>query len=1150
MKTITLNNSEYIVNDNEAEIIPHEKYNNLILRREIAELERHIGLICDLAQDIQLSSLLIIGWSHGGFLANEILQRNILKKIYIEGCPNLPSGCNQASDLYNEPDIIYIVNGTTLPAIFPNNKIILSTINMKTSHNRYFLQNSDLIVYIPEELNDIFMKYFKYYFDEENNFKYDNLIHLCIMVKNAGYLFEQVLKENLQIIDRWTILDTGSTDETVSIIKKVLIGKKGELYEEPFINFRDSRNRCLDLAGKKCKYTLMLDDTYTIRGDLRSFLNEIRSDQFANSYSLLIKSNDTEYYSNRVIKTAHNLRYIYKIHEVITNKNNITVVIPKDRVYIFDYRADYMEKRTMDRKKYDLELLFEELKEDPTTARHLYYIAQTYNLMEDFENAAKYFELRAISTLEGHIQEAVDSYFELARLYNYKLNKPWEMSFNAYMKSYELDPTRPDPLYFIGIHYYMEGDRKTAYEYFKKAFKLGYPIHAQFSLKPTLSYHFLPKLLTYICYEMNDWELGYNASSLYLENNKKDDDGFQLVNDWHKIFRELIKMPQILVKPNIPIKPYFVFVVDGNWNKWTGRDILSKGLGGSETYIVELARHIQADGIFDVIVFCRCSKIEYFEDVQYRDIDDYPTFVATNAVHTCIISRYTEHLPVALNGNTENCYLVLHDLSPSGCIIPMPSKLKKIFCLTEWHCRYFIEQFPHCKNITEPFYYGIDNIKFTQGNKIPNSFIYSSYPNRGLLQLLRMWPSIKMTIPDATLNIYSDINGKWVNEVESGEMEAIKILIERAYTGITVHGWVSKNELAEAWSKADIWFYPCTFKETFCLTALEAAASGTLAITSDLAALAETVCDRGILIPGDARQTAWHELALAELFKILANPTRKSELIQSNLIWAQKNSWYSRATLLLNKYIYPTISPMPIKIRNLYYQPIREILDKLEEICKNMSKVLEVGPGIRPFLPATYSVDNNSLVNICNVDNPVATIYMDINKDKFKYEDKYFEFGYCRHVLEDIYNPEFAFLELTRVAEQGYIETPSPMIEILRGIMSSQYRGYDHHRYFIWTDKDGVLNFLPKFPIIEYLTLDKEYENKLIEIANNYPIYWNNYYIWNKNTNPKCKMLVHAVDFRTLVDYPNLILKAISDSIENTNRFMKQLNINTQLIHL
>ena len=223
-------------------------------------------------------------------------------------------------------------------------------------------------------------------------FDYNNLINLCIMVKNAGPQFEQMLLKNLPIIDRWTILDTGSTDDTIEIINRVLVGKKnGTLYQEPFINFRDSRNRLLDLAGTSCKYNIMLDDTYVVEGDLRQFLTEIRGDQYANSFTLYIHSDDTKYGSNRITISTYGLRYIHKIHEVITDKDNINVVIPENKVWIEDRRFDYMEKRTMERKQLDLKLLYEEVEENPQDPRAYYYLAQTYNMLGDYENAYKYF---------------------------------------------------------------------------------------------------------------------------------------------------------------------------------------------------------------------------------------------------------------------------------------------------------------------------------------------------------------------------------------------------------------------------------------------------------------------------------------------------------------------------------------------------------------------------------------------------------------------------------------------------------------------------------------------------------------------------------------------------------------------------------------
>jgi tetratricopeptide (TPR) repeat protein len=279
------------------------------------------------------------------------------------------------------------------------------------------------------------------------------------MVKNGGPQFEQMLIDNLDIIDRWTILDTGSTDKTIEIINDVLVGKKeGQLYQEPFINFRESRNRLLDLAGTSCKYNIMLDDTYVVKGNLREFLTEIRSDQYSNSFTLHIKSNDSIYGSNRIIRSDSGLRYIHKIHEVITDKNNINVVIPKERAFIFDKRFDYMEERTMERKQLDLKLLYEEIEENPNDPRAYYYLAQTYNLLGDYEKTYYYFMKRCEFTNSGFIQERYDAAFEAARIANFKLNKSWSECEELYLKAFKIDETRPESMYFIGIHYYLEND--------------------------------------------------------------------------------------------------------------------------------------------------------------------------------------------------------------------------------------------------------------------------------------------------------------------------------------------------------------------------------------------------------------------------------------------------------------------------------------------------------------------------------------------------------------------------------------------------------------------------------------------------------------------------------------------------------------------
>jgi 16S rRNA G966 N2-methylase RsmD len=939
-----INKRKYHVNDNEFKknIIP--EYNNLHVLDDVGLYERLLSLFIEIKK-CNIKNLQFFFTSHGGFLPIECsnyFENIMLLNTDIEHHENIDKNLK----LYNINNVNHFLIDNDYPLenyteisesiIFTENNnlnlnyltknkgnILITKFNLKLITKKIYnyifkLKNTDFFIYLNENNINSFKEIFKYYIEDEdedgiNILNYDNLIHVCILVKDAGSQFEEMLTKNLPYIDRWTILDTGSTDDTINIIKKVLIGKKqGELYQEPFINFRDSRNRCLDLAGTLCKFIIMLDDTYVVKGDLRNFLNQNRGDQRSDSFSLFINDNDVDYASNRIIKSTSKLRYKFKIHEVMDDKDNYCIMIPDKEIYISDRKFDFMYDRTINRNESDLKILFEELYENPMEPRTYYYIATTYSKMKRFDLAFDYYIKRGKFVNTGFIQERIDALFEAARLACFELNKTWEECLSLYEEAFKIDETRPDSQYFIGMYYLTNGHRKSAYKYFKKGFEIGYPIHTQYSLKPTISFHFLPKFLTSLCYEMNDYKLGELSAEFFLEKNSPDSDLYEVVLSWYNIFKKLNLCPEKKIL-HIPKKPLFCFIADGGYEPWTGKNILTTGVGGSETYIIEMAKYIQLSGHYDVIVFCNCIEEEIFENVSFQKLSNLYSFINSNYIHTCVVSRYSEYLPIAFKGYTENVYLVVHDLNPTGIVIPIDKKLKNIFCLTEWHVSYFNSMFPSLSHLVKPFYNGIDIEKFQPSlKKIPFKFIYSSFPNRGLLPLLQMWPKIYQKQPLATLHIYSDINGKWVNEVEPEKMILIKQLLKdfeenNNKLGIFYHGWVDKKTLSESWITSDIWLYPCTFKETFCITALECASSKTLVITNDLAGLQNTVGDRGIIIKGNPDEQEWQDKAIEKIFYYMdsLNLERKNNLINKNFEWASGLSWKNQAQKLLNEFILP-----------------------------------------------------------------------------------------------------------------------------------------------------------------------------------------------------------------------------------------------------
>ncbi len=211
-----------------------------------------------------------------------------------------------------------------------------------------------------------------------------------------------------------------------------------------------------------------------------------------------------------------------------------------------------------------------------------------------------------------------------------------------------------------------------------------------------------------------------------------------------------------------------------------------------------------------------------------------------------------------------------------------------------------------------------------------------------------------------------------------------------------------------------------------------------------------------------------------------------------------------------------------------FWRPVDTIVQWLCRKIPDGATVLEIGPGYVPFPRATMSVDYRPV--------PVTTdklISVDLNTSPLPFETKSYDFIYCRHVIEDMHNPFQLIDEMSRVGKAGYIETPSPIAEMCRGVDGSSppFRGYHHHRYVCW-NHDNELRLISKYPIIEYVRFSEE---DLTGWLRQGPKLWNSYMLWNDTI--KWKHIRSGPDFVITRDYSKIIKDAMDQSVIASSAF-------------
>lgn len=273
------------------------------------------------------------------------------------------------------------------------------------------------------------------------------------------------------------------------------------------------------------------------------------------------------------------------------------------------------------------------------------------------------------------------------------------------------------------------------------------------------------------------------------------------------------------------------------------------GIGGSETQVILLSRELTKLG-YKIKIFNKC-KNNHFDtsgyDIEYIPFQDFPKYAKTINFDYFVASRYLDCFKY--NFNSKKTFVMIHDvfiiMDQNNKTNVYLDKIDKYFCLSHRHKDFVSEYHNIPKDKILVTSNGIDFTRFNKNiKKNPYKMIYSSSPDRGLDIVLPLFDQVKQQVPQAELHIFYGFE----NFRDQNYIKLIKDEINKR-KDVHYHGRVGQDVLAEEFLSSGIWGYATNFAETFCITAVEAMASGTIPVTSDYWGLTDTVKEGGILIP-------------------------------------------------------------------------------------------------------------------------------------------------------------------------------------------------------------------------------------------------------------------------------------------------------------
>jgi glycosyltransferase involved in cell wall biosynthesis len=287
------------------------------------------------------------------------------------------------------------------------------------------------------------------------------------MVRNEEKIIRRCVEAVEGVVDAYCVVDTGSADKTCDIVREFLASHTGRLCETEWKNFGHNRTQSFQLAQAYVRDELGWDlrDTYglLLDGDMVFHAGSLRDQTLTETgYTIVQRNGNLEYPNCRLVRMDYEWTCRGVTHEYWDGP---TQALPASVCYIEDRNDGGCKSDKFVR---DAQLLEQGLSDEPTNARYMFYLGQTYHALGLYDDSIAMYKKRIRAG--GWVEEVWYSHYMIGQCHHGVKNMP---KFEEWMlRAHAFRPSRAEPIYKLAKHFREVGEHYKAYHYVRMGKKI------------------------------------------------------------------------------------------------------------------------------------------------------------------------------------------------------------------------------------------------------------------------------------------------------------------------------------------------------------------------------------------------------------------------------------------------------------------------------------------------------------------------------------------------------------------------------------------------------------------------------------------------------------------------------------------------------